>query len=69
MGVSLLLTSPTGEEVTYTLRFDFQASNNESEYEEIITGLQFPINMGCEHIHASIDSMVVTNQTNGLYEI
>lgn len=29
-GSGLVLTTPTGKEVTYALRFDFQASNNES---------------------------------------
>lgn len=55
--------------MTYALIFDFQVSNNELEYEALITGLQLAIKMGCEQIHASTGLMVVANQTNGLYEI
>ncbi|CAH1432524.1 unnamed protein product [Lactuca virosa] len=68
-GAVLILTSPTGEYITYALRFDFIASNNELEYEALITGLPLAIKMGCEHIHTFIDSMIVANQTNGLYEV
>ncbi|GJU26700.1 hypothetical protein Tco_1165321 [Tanacetum coccineum] len=32
----LILTSPEGEEFTYALRFEFDASNNEAEYEALI---------------------------------
>ncbi|XP_071911843.1 uncharacterized protein [Coffea arabica] len=39
-GAGLLLISPTGEELTYALRFDFPASNNEAEYEALLTGLR-----------------------------
>lgn len=58
-----------GEEITYALRFSFEASNNELEYETLITGFQLAIKIGCEHIHTSIALMVVANQKNGLYEI
>ena len=68
-GAELILTSPIGEEVTYKLRLNFTTSNNESEYEVLIAKLQLPIKMRYEHNHGFIDSMVLTNQTNGLYEI
>lgn len=51
------------------LWFEFSTSNNELEYDELIGGLQLAIKMGCEHIRAFIDSMIVSNQTNGLYEV
>ncbi|XP_071917197.1 uncharacterized protein [Coffea arabica] len=47
-GAGLLLTSPTGEELTYALRFDFPASNNEAEYETLLTGLRVAHQMGAE---------------------
>nr|GEW87599.1 reverse transcriptase domain-containing protein [Tanacetum cinerariifolium] len=37
-GVGLILTNPKGIEFTYSLRFQFAASNNEAEYETLITG-------------------------------
>ncbi|GKG03523.1 reverse transcriptase domain-containing protein, partial [Tanacetum coccineum] len=38
-GAGLILTNPEGTEFTYTLRFQFTASNNEAEYEALIAGL------------------------------
>ena len=38
-GAGLILTSLEGIDVEYALRFGFQASNNEAEYEAIIDGL------------------------------
>ncbi|GJR48380.1 reverse transcriptase domain-containing protein [Tanacetum coccineum] len=39
-GAGLILTSPEGEEFTYALRFEFDASNNEVEDEALIAGLR-----------------------------
>ncbi|GJS57628.1 putative ribonuclease H-like domain-containing protein [Tanacetum coccineum] len=39
-GAGLILTSPEGEEFTYALRFEFDASNNEAEYEALVAGLR-----------------------------
>ncbi|GJT75381.1 reverse transcriptase domain-containing protein [Tanacetum coccineum] len=44
-GVGLILTDPNGQEVTYALRFNFRASNNEAEYEALVTGLEQAIKM------------------------
>ena len=38
-GAGLILTSPGGIDMEYALRFGFQASNNEVEYEVVIAGL------------------------------
>ncbi|GJV87425.1 reverse transcriptase domain-containing protein [Tanacetum coccineum] len=39
LGAGLILTSPEGIEFTYALRFEFDATNNEAEYEALIAGL------------------------------
>nr|GEY83921.1 reverse transcriptase domain-containing protein [Tanacetum cinerariifolium] len=39
-GAGLILRSPKGEEFTYALRFEFDASNNEAEYEALVAGLR-----------------------------
>ena len=41
----LILTSPDGIDVEYALRFGFQASNNEAEYEAVIVGLNLAHSM------------------------
>ncbi|GKA09987.1 reverse transcriptase domain-containing protein [Tanacetum coccineum] len=39
-GAGLILTNPKGMEFTYALRFRFDATNNEAEYEALIAGLR-----------------------------
>nr|XP_027075634.1 uncharacterized protein LOC113699462 [Coffea arabica]XP_027078730.1 uncharacterized protein LOC113702002 [Coffea arabica] len=68
-GVGLLLTSPTGEELAYALRFDFKASNNESEYETLIAGMVMAQKLGAESIRIYSDSQLIVNQVLGNYEI
>ncbi|GKC68760.1 reverse transcriptase domain-containing protein, partial [Tanacetum coccineum] len=45
-GAGLILTSPEGMEFTYALRFVFNATNNEAEYEALIAGLRIAEQMG-----------------------
>ncbi|GJT58532.1 reverse transcriptase domain-containing protein [Tanacetum coccineum] len=53
-GAGLILTSPEGTEFTYSLRFQFTASNNEAEYEALIAGLQIAAQMGVCNVHVLI---------------
>ncbi|GJZ46600.1 reverse transcriptase domain-containing protein [Tanacetum coccineum] len=66
-GAGLILTSPEGTEFTYTLRFQFTASNNEAEYEALIAGLRIAAQMGVHNFHVSVDSKLVANQVLGTY--
>ncbi|GJY09026.1 reverse transcriptase domain-containing protein [Tanacetum coccineum] len=38
-GAGLILTNPEGTKFTYAMRFRFEATNNEAEYEALIAGL------------------------------
>ncbi|GKC39657.1 reverse transcriptase domain-containing protein [Tanacetum coccineum] len=67
-GAGLILTSPKGEEFTYALRFEFDASNNEEEYEALIAGLRIAEQMGVKNLAAKVDSRLVVNQINGSYK-
>nr|XP_027124156.1 uncharacterized protein LOC113740835 [Coffea arabica] len=67
-GAGLLLTSPIGEELTYALKFDFPASNNEAEYETLLTGLRITHQMGITAIKVRSDSQLVVHQVRGEYE-
>nr|GEY25518.1 ribonuclease H-like domain-containing protein [Tanacetum cinerariifolium] len=53
--------------VTYALRFRFNATNNEAEYEALIAGLQIAGQMGVQNLQANVDSKLVANQVNGIY--
>ncbi|GJY52356.1 reverse transcriptase domain-containing protein [Tanacetum coccineum] len=63
----LILTSPKGAEFTYALRFRFEATNNEAEYEALIAGLRIAEEMGVKNLQANLDSRLVANQVNGTY--
>ncbi|GJS79934.1 reverse transcriptase domain-containing protein [Tanacetum coccineum] len=49
-GAGLILTIPEGTEFTYTLRFQFTASNNEAEYEALIAGLRIAAQLGVRNV-------------------
>ena len=52
----------------YALRFDFTASNNETEYEVVIVGLQLARRLRARHILVNSDSQLVVCQILGKYE-
>ncbi|GJY98677.1 reverse transcriptase domain-containing protein [Tanacetum coccineum] len=54
-------------EFTYALRFWFNATNNEAEYEALIAGLRIARKMGVQNLQANVDSKLVANQVNGVY--
>ena len=49
-GVGLILNSPDGIDVEYSLKFGFQASNNEAEYEAVIAGLNLTHSMEADQL-------------------
>nr|GEZ26553.1 reverse transcriptase domain-containing protein [Tanacetum cinerariifolium] len=64
---SLIITNPEGMEFTYALRFRFNATNNETEYETLIAGLRVARPMGVQNLQANVDSRLIANQVNGIY--
>ncbi|GJU33499.1 reverse transcriptase domain-containing protein [Tanacetum coccineum] len=66
-GAGLILTNPKGMEFTYALRFRFDATNNEAEYEALIVGLKIAEKIGVENLQENVDSRLVANQVNGTY--
>ncbi|GJX45851.1 reverse transcriptase domain-containing protein [Tanacetum coccineum] len=66
-GAGLILKNPKGMEFTYSLRFRFDATNNEVEYEALIAGLMIAEQMGIKNLQAYVDSRLVANQVNGSY--
>ncbi|GJS60994.1 reverse transcriptase domain-containing protein [Tanacetum coccineum] len=61
-GARLILTNPEGPEFTYALRFRFDATNNEAEYEALIDGLRIAEQIGVKNLQANVDSRLVANQ-------
>ena len=67
-GAGIVLESPMGEKVCYTLRLQFPASNNEAEYEALIAGLRLVREMGLQKLRVYNDSQLVVNQVIGDYQ-
>nr|GEU58356.1 reverse transcriptase domain-containing protein [Tanacetum cinerariifolium] len=63
----LILTNPEGMEFTYALRFRFDTTNNEAEYEALIVRLRIAEQIGVKKLQANVDSRLVANQVNGTY--
>ena len=61
-GAGLILTSLDGIDMEYALKFGFQASNNEAEYEVIIAGLNFAHSMEADQLKVCSDSQLVVKQ-------
>nr|GEY58958.1 hypothetical protein [Tanacetum cinerariifolium] len=58
---------PRRMEFTYALRFRFDATNNEAEYEALIAGLRIAEQMGVKNLQANVYSWLVANKINGTY--
>ena len=52
----IILTTLDRIQLAYALRFGFQASNNEAEYEALLVGLQLATSMGAKQIQVYNDS-------------
>ena len=57
--VGLILTSSDGIDVEYALRFEFQASNNEADYEAVIVRLNLAHSMEAYQLEACSDSQLL----------
>nr|GEV88116.1 reverse transcriptase domain-containing protein [Tanacetum cinerariifolium] len=66
-GAGLILTNPGGTKFTYALRFEFDASNNEAQYEALVAGLRIAKQMDVKNFVAKVDSYLAANQINGSY--
>ena len=64
-GVSLQLRVPTGERIEQAIWLDFPASNNESEYEAIVAGVDLANFVSLERLIIHNDSQLVVGQVNG----
>nr|GEZ13836.1 reverse transcriptase domain-containing protein [Tanacetum cinerariifolium] len=67
-GAGLMLVNPEGKEYPYALRFEFETTNNEAEYEVLIAGLRIAKEMQIQELAIFVDSQLVANQVKGLFE-
>ena len=68
-GLGILLKSPQGDIIPLSISCEFQATNNEAEYEALIAGLQLAKDMEIKNIQVFVDSLLLTNHFNGSYAV
>ena len=66
--VGLVLISPEKVIVEKSLRLDFSATNNETEYEALMMGMAMVQRMGGKSVKVFSDSRLVVGQVKGEFE-
>ena len=64
----MVIKTPKGDKIECMIRLDFPTTNNEVEYEALVSGLDLAKATGAENVVLHCDSQVVTSQINGSYE-
>ncbi|XP_074351917.1 uncharacterized protein LOC141691071 [Apium graveolens] len=66
-GAGLILSSPGGFTIQQAVTFVFKATNNQDEYEALLSGLRLAKSLGVRSLTIYSDSQIVVRQTNGEY--
>ena len=67
-GIGLQLRTPSKDKIEQSIRLGFSASNNESEYEAILTGLELAAIVSADRLLIQSDSQLVVGQVNEEFE-
>lgn len=65
----MVLISPNGAEVSYSIKFKFKATNNQAEYETFITGLKLALALRAEKVKVRTYSQLVTDYLNESFQM
>ena len=68
-GAGVIIRSPESVEVSYAVKFDFQLTNNQAEYEAFITGLGLAHALQAERVEIRADSQLVCNQLSNQFQV
>jgi ribonuclease HI len=64
-GIGCLIISMNGASYEFSARLEFTCTNNKSEYEALLLGLEYLIDIGSKDVEAFKDSSLVVPQVNG----
>ena len=67
-GIGLQLKSLIGERIKQVIRLRFNASNNESEYEALLFGIELVVSVSADKLLVQSDSQLVVRQVNEEFE-
>lgn len=66
-GGGIILVTLEGIELEYAIRFEFKVTNNEAEYEALLTRLRLARALGAKQMKVNSDSQLVVGQVLGEY--
>jgi ribonuclease HI len=66
-GVVIILYSPIGKIHNFSYRLEFVFTNNVTEFEALLLGIENAYNLGCGHLTISGDSKLVVNLVRKIY--
>ena len=64
----MVLQSPKGDKLKHKIHLQYQANNNEVEYEALLKGLELAKSVEAKSVLVLGDSQLVMGQVNGTYE-
>ena len=67
--VGVVLISPTKETLKYAVRLQFPVTNNEIEYEVLLTGLNLVKALEAKNLIVQANSQLIIGQVKGDYEV
>jgi ribonuclease HI len=67
-GVGIIIRSLEGDIIKRAIRLQYATTNNEAEYEALLTGLKMAKTLGATELDVHSDSQFVVGQVNGEYE-
>ncbi|KAL6293976.1 hypothetical protein ACE6H2_002118 [Prunus campanulata] len=68
-GAGVIIESPQGFRTRYSFQLDFDCTNNQAEYEALITGLEILRELGINNVSSKGDSMLVLKQLSSDYKV
>ncbi|VFR00555.1 unnamed protein product [Cuscuta campestris] len=67
-GGGVVIQSPEGFRSYHAIKFQFKVSNNEAEYEALLSGLRLILNLKAEYVRIRCDSRLVVSQIKGEFD-
>jgi ribonuclease HI len=64
-GIGFLVISPYGEKYEFSTRLEFECTNNQAEYEALLSRVELMIDMGARAVKIFGDSKLMVQQVNG----
>ncbi|XP_014491823.1 uncharacterized protein LOC106754328 [Vigna radiata var. radiata] len=68
-GAGIVLEGPGNFLVEQAIRFNFQLSNNQAEYEALVSGLLLAKELEVNHLECKMESQLVVGQLNGTFQV